>query len=184
MLAMSVVARADSDPQIIVGDPTCGDSCTPVGADFSFTLPGTGPFVGTLTFQNESGGTWFSLFLTETAVPFNDVSCGETAYFNFCQVIPTIPSNPFASTTIEFLNTLPNPGTGIPDGGVFTLGFAGDGNGNWQSGTDFQGHATVTFVPEPSTKVLLLVEILAFLGMGIVIFRRKNLLPSFSSSIR
>ncbi len=188
ILFVTASAFADSnlDPKIIIGDPTC-EGCTPItGTTFGFVLPDSqgSTFNGKLEFQNASGTTWYSLFLTESAVSYQNVQCGITAYFNFCQAIPD-KNNP-SQTIIEFLNTLPNPGTGIADGGVFTLDFeAVDGN-SWMSGTSFDGQANATSVPEPRSTTMLFSEILLLAGAFAVLKRNavKTTLANVSLNTR
>lgn len=177
-MVMGSTAFADSlDPHVTIGDPTnCSGpgNCNITEDSFTFTLPGTTTFAGILSFTNNTGHTWFDLFLTENAVPSFDITCGTNAYFNFCVPSSSDPSGKPA--TIAFLNIIPNPGTGIPSGATFTLDFEPDGLGTWPAGTQFEGEGNAINTPEPGSKVLLLFEFALLIGVGFVIQRRK--LPS------
>jgi hypothetical protein len=190
--ATSAFADSNLDPKIIIGDPTCDmsdTSCIHIHGDsFTFALPTTtsGFFSGMLVFENDTNETWFKLFLTETALPFSQVSCQTNAFFNACDVVP---SSDLGTTTIKFTDDLPNPGTGIPSGGVFSLDFEPNtpGGAQWPSGTSFGGTATGTVVPEPGTFSIIVTELLMFIGVGAIVSRkrfRRNLKTNFSSNTR
>ena len=168
LLLMSTAAYADSygDPRVIIKDAHC-DDCG-VGQNFHFSLPTNQGkyFNGDLTFQNTSDVTWYSLILTEKGVPWQDISCGANAFFNFCQVVPS-KKNPNVAK-IEFLNILPDPKGGIAPGTYFTLNFGpGKDGGQWPAGLKFGGHGGTGIAPEPGTMALLLT------GVGAIVTRRK-----------
>ncbi len=167
VLFCGTAAFADSDPHIIIGDPPCTASdCMHENSEtFNFTLPSTqgSTFTGVLTFENDTADTWYSLYLTESTVPWQDVQCTVDAFFNFCQAVP-LSGDP-SETVIEFLNILPNPGTGILAGNGFTLDFEPVAGVAWPSNTSFGAYANTTNVPEPGVAGLLLAELLVFAGM-------------------
>jgi hypothetical protein len=186
--AASAFADSFQDPKIIIGDPPCtGPDCIHVTSDtFAFSLPTTQGsfFTGVLTFENDSPDTWYSLYLTESGVSWNNVQCGITAFFNFCQAVPS-SSDP-SQTIIEFLNILPNPGTGIASDNGFTLDFEPVNTVAWPSGTNFGGSANGLPVPEPGSTTLLLAEVLLFLGICAFGGRKplRSLAANFSSNTR
>ncbi|HLW84384.1 MAG TPA: PEP-CTERM sorting domain-containing protein [Candidatus Sulfotelmatobacter sp.] len=165
LCSLSAFANSVKDPRIVVKDPPlCDDGCIGVGQIFNFGLPaGTGNFNGTLSFQNNSDVTWFNLIITEKGEAFTSVSCGFSAFFNFCQVVP-VKNNPDAAK-IEFFNLYNNGKGGIAPGQVFNFGFTG-----WSRATDFAGHGydgAPPTVPEPATMALMLT------GAGAIVSRRK-----------
>ena len=163
-------ADSNHDPKIIIGDPACSGCSSVTSNHFSFTLPTTQGsfFTGTLQFQNNSGKTWYSLFLTESVVPWFDVTCQTNAFFNYCVPVASSKTNP-NQTTIEFLNIEPNPRSGILNGGVFSLGFKPVHGNAWPSGTNFDGKANAAVVPEPASLTLFVS------GIGALIARRRLL---------
>jgi hypothetical protein len=169
LLASAAFADSNLDPKIIIGDPACSGCISVTSDHFSFALPTNQGsfFTGTLQFQNNSGKTWYSLFLTETVVPWFDVSCKTNAFFNDCIPVASSKSNP-NQTTIEFLNVTPHPRNGIPSGGVFSLSFQPVNGNAWPSGTSFDAQANAaSVVPEPASLTLFVS------GIGAIIARRK-----------
>jgi hypothetical protein len=167
LLAAAAFADSNHDPKIIIGDPVCNGCISVTSNHFSFTLPTTQGsfFTGKLQFQNNSGKTWYNLFLTESVVPWQNVSCNKhSAFFNDCEIVPSSKNN---STTIEFLNLAPNPKSGILNGGVFSLNFQPVDENAWPSGTSFDGKANPTVVPEPASVTLFIA------GLGAIVARRK-----------
>jgi hypothetical protein len=157
LLAAAAFADSNHDPKIIIGDPVCNGCISVTSNHFSFALPTSQGafFTGKLQFQNNSGKTWYSLFLTESVVPWYDVQCQANAFFNFCQAVASSKTNP-NQTTIEFLNISPHPRGGILSGGVFSLNFQPVNENAWPSGTSFDGKANATVVPEPGSLTLLI----------------------------
>ena len=165
LCSLSAFANSEKDPRIVVKDPPlCEAGCVGVGQIFSFGLPaGSGNFTGTLSFQNNSDVTWFNLIITEKGVAFSSVSCGFSAFFNFCQVVP-VKGNADAAK-IEFFNLYGDGKGGIAPGQTFNFGFKG-----WSRSTEFTGHGyggAPPAVPEPTTLALMLT------GAGAIVGRRK-----------
>ena len=152
-------AHADSitDPTIIIRDPPCGQSCTPVGLNFAFGTPADG--TGALFFNNASGLDWFSLKLTESGVDANAITCVTDVFAN-CSV------STVNSLTTILLSGLNSDFTGIGAGQNFSIVF-GCESGEcepWPGDLDFTARANV---PEPGTMALL------FTGIGAIVARRK-----------
>jgi PEP-CTERM motif-containing protein len=161
VLACSAFLFANSvpDPKVIINDPTCSGSCTPVGKNFAFSTPASGS--GTVFFQNNSGLSWFSLRLTETGVPANAVSCFTNAFLSCA--LGTLANG----KTFMFLSGLDATHTGIPTGHFFQITFQCQ-EGCWPGDLGFNGTANLrtAAVPEPATLGLVL------MGLG-GIARRK-----------
>jgi PEP-CTERM motif-containing protein len=159
LCAASVFANSVPDPKVIVKDPTCTGSCTPVGTNFSFGTPASGS--GTVFFQNNSGVNWSTLRLTETGVPFNAITCQTNAFLS-CS-LGTLSTG----KTFIFLSGLDPSHTGIPVGHAFEITFACL-QGCWPGDLGFNGNANLktATVPEPASVGLVL------LGLG-GIARRK-----------
>jgi hypothetical protein len=173
MLVMcSIAAYADSshDPRVIIKGATgpIGRESTGEGSNFEFSLPTNqgSYFTGDLTFSNATSKTWTTLALFESSVAATNVTCGQSSFFNHCQVFIDPTTN---KVEILFSNTVGygKLGTGILAGESFTLGFdKGKGLHSWPSGTSFDAVAT-TAVPEPSTLAFL------FTGAGAIVSRRR-----------
>jgi hypothetical protein len=169
LCSLSAFANSEKDPRVVVKDPPlCDAGCVGVGQIFSFGLPaGNGNFKGDLTFQNNSDVTWFNLIVTEKGVQFSPaLTCGFSAFFNFCQVVPV--KNNSDAAKFEFFNLYGDGKGGIAPGQVFTFGFSG-GLG-WPRATEFTGHGYAgapPAVPEPTTLALMLT------GAGAIVSRRK-----------
>ncbi len=160
IVTCAVAALADSitDPTIIIRDPACpGESCTPVGLNFTFGTPADG--TGAVFFNNASGLDWFSLSLSESGVDASAITCLTDAFAN-CSV-----STVNGLTTI-LLSGLGPDFTGIPAGHNFSIVF-GCESGDcepWPGDLDFIAKANV---PEPGTMALL------FTGIGAIVARRR-----------
>ena len=155
----AAAAHADSitDPTIIIRDPPCGQGCTPVGLNFTFSTPADG--TGALFFNNASGLDWFSLSLAESGVDAAAITCLTDAFVN-CSV-----STVNGLTTI-LLSGLGSDFAGIPAGNNFSIVF-GCESGEcepWPGDLDFTARANV---PEPGTMALL------FTGIGAIVARRR-----------
>jgi len=156
---IGVFANSVPDPKVIINDPTCTGSCTPVGTSFSFGTPASGS--GTLLFQNNSGVSWSSLRLTEFGVPANAITCATNAFLSCA--LGTLGNG----KTFMFLSGLDPSHTGIPTGHAFQITFQCL-QGCWPGNLEFNGIANLrsATVPEPATVGLVL------LGLG-GIARRK-----------
>jgi len=157
--AAGLLANSVPDPRVIVKDPDCKETCTPVGKTFTFSTPASGS--GSLFFQNNSGVSWSTLRLTETGVPFSAISCRTNAFLS-CS-LGTLGSG----KTFIFLSGLNRERNGIPLGGVFQITFECR-DGCWPGDLDFRGTANLrsATVPEPASVGLVLI------GLG-GIARRK-----------
>lgn len=157
--AVSVFANSVPDPRVIINDPTCTGSCTPVGMNFNFTTPASG--VGDVAFQNNSGVSWSSLRLTETGIPASAVSCATNAFLSCA--LGTLGNG----KTFIFLSGLDQTHTGVPSGHFFVISFECQ-EGCWPGNLPLNGVANLASatVPEPASVGLVL------LGLG-GIARRK-----------
>lgn len=160
LLFASAAAFANSvpDPRIIVKDPVCTGTCTPVGTHFTFNSPNSG--TGTLFFSNTSGLNWTSLKLVESGIPADAITCSSPNAFIHCNV-----STVGGITTI-FLFGVGGSFLGIPSGHNFSIDFD-----LWpRGGLSFTATAG-TSVPEPTT--------LAFFLTGVVgLATRRRLMRS------
>jgi hypothetical protein len=142
----SLAALAQSkDPKVIIHGVGGGglrpftqcppEGCTPVGVTFGFTVNHNGG--SPLFFNNASGQNWFSLTLTETGVPAQDVSCAQSLFLS-C----TVTGQEDGSVQIVLSGIRgANPRNGIPAGANFSIGF-GCVNGNcWPRGLSFGAQA-------------------------------------------
>jgi hypothetical protein len=157
--AVSVFANSVPDPKVIINDPTCTGSCTPVGMNFNFGTPAGG--VGTVFFQNNSGVSWSTLRLTEFGVPSNAVTCATNAFLSCA--LGTLANG----KTFMFLSGLDPTHTGIPTGHSFQITFQCL-QGCWPGDLAFNGVANLrsATVPEPASVGLVL------LGLGGIVRRR------------
>jgi hypothetical protein len=157
--AVSAFANSVPDPKVIINDPDCKGSCTPVGTNFNFGTPAGG--IGALFFQNNSGVSWSTLRLTEFGVPSNAITCQTNAFLSCA--LGTLANG----KTFMFLSGLDPTHSGIPTGGVFEISFRCQ-EGCWPGELDFNGVANLrsATVPEPASVGLVL------LGLGGIV-RRK-----------
>lgn len=143
LCSLSVLAQ-NKDPKIIIRGTQGGgasripgrcpvEECTPVGTDFTFSIPQKGP----LFFNNASGLDWISLTLTESGVPAESVTCVQSLFLS-CIVV----TNDDESVSI-ILSQNPglNPRRGIPAGSNFVIGFACVQGNCWPRGLSFSAHA-------------------------------------------
>jgi hypothetical protein len=170
MCSLAAYADSSHDPRVIIKGATGPNphEITGEGVNFQFSLPTNHGqyFTGDLTFSNATSKTWTTLALFESSVAATNVTCGQSSFFNHCQVFIDPTTN---KVEILFSNTVGygKLGTGILPGENFTLGFSkGKGPHSWPSGTTFDAVAT-TAVPEPSTLAFL------FTGIGAIVSRRK-----------
>ena len=167
VFASAAFANSNTDPTIIVKDPACTGSCTPVGMQFTFGTPATG--LGMLLLNNNSGVNWTSLKLVESGVPANLITCLSPGAFANCSL-----------STVNGVTTILLSGVGqglfgIPAGHNFSITFGcgtgtGPNCGPWPADLDFT--ATANPVPEPGTIALVLT------GLGGIITRRRWLARS------
>lgn len=152
--SVAAFANSNADPRIIIKDPLCTGTCTPVGTHFTFTSPASG--TGTLFFSNTSGLNWTSLKLVESAVPFNLISCSSPNAFVHCSVTTT------AGVTTIFLSGLAPGFNGIPAGHNFSMSFV-----TWPKGGVSFTAVAGTSVPEPASIAFFLT------GLAGIATRRK-----------
>jgi hypothetical protein len=163
VLASAAFADSNLDPTIIVKDPACTGTCTPVGMQFTFSTPASG--LGMLLFNNNSGVNWTSLKLIESGVPANLITCLSPGAFASCSV------NTVNGVTTILLSGVGSGFLGIPAGHNFSITFGcgpnvtGANCGPWPGNLAFQGFANP--IPEPATIALVLT------GLGGIITRRK-----------
>lgn len=178
----SAIAFADTinDPKVIIhgvggggggNSNICGTHvCTPVGVNFSFTVPKSGS--GVLYFTNASGKAWTSLALIESGVPAADISCAQT-FFLSCTT-KTL-KNGSVEILLSGIRGL-NPRQGIGPGQNFLIQFACVGkNSCWPGGLNFTAHAGTATTPEPGTIALVMT------GIGAMFSRRKAWKNRFNS---
>jgi hypothetical protein len=170
----SAVAFAGSidDPKVIIngvgGSTPCGvehHNCTPVGSNFTFTIPKSGS--GTLYFTNESGKNWSSLELIEKGVPAQDISCSSGLFLS-------CTTKTLKNGSVEILlSGVRNHGgplngfKGIPNGGSFAINFRCVSGSCWPGGITVTAHGGTGATPEPSTVALIIT------GAGMMFSRRK-----------
>lgn len=158
LASASAFANSVPDPRIIVKDPVCTGTCTPVGTHFTFSSPNSG--TGTLFFSNSTTLNWTSLKLVESGVPADAISCSSPNAFINCSV------NTVGGVTTIFLSGVGGSFLGIPAGHNFSIDFA-----LWpQGGVSFTATAG-TSVPEPAT--------LAFFLTGVVGLATRRRLMRF-----
>ena len=171
----TAVAFADgiNDPKVIINGVSSGvpsgrngaHNCTPVGMNFTFTIPKSGS--GTLFFTNESGKNWTSLALIEKGVPAQDISCSS-------QVFLSCTTKTLKDGDVEILLSGVrghggplNSFKGIPNGSSFGISFKCVGTSCWPGGITVTGHANPGATPEPSTVAMIMT------GAGMIFSRRK-----------
>ena len=180
LMGFAAFAHADGlpvDPQMIVSDPPCVESCgTAVGTTFSFMSDTNGG--GFFTFQNVSEENWSSLLITTGSDPFNvpaaSVTCSTNAFLS-CQA-----SDLAGGITAMFLSGLNTDIHGILIFDSFTINLNDDGptdvsptgSGGWSNvGGDvrtFDASANVANpVPEPATLTLM------GAGLGALLAKKK-----------
>lgn len=168
-LLFTALAFADTikDPKIVIrgisGSSACpAGGCTPVGNDFTFTVPASGH--GTLFFTNASGKNWTSLSLIETGVPAEAISCTQSLFLS-CSV------HTLENGSVEILLAGVkggNPRNGILAGANFAIGLFCVDDSCWPGGLTFTAHATAASAPEPGTIALMVT------GLGAIVSRRKR----------
>lgn len=168
-LLCTTLAFADTikDPKIVIrgisGNSACpAGGCTPVGENFTFSVPASGH--GTLFFTNASGKNWTSLSLIETGVPAEAVSCAQSLFLS-CSV------HTLENGSVEILLAGVkggNPRNGILAGANFAIGFSCVNDSCWPGGLNFTSHATASAAPEPGTVALMVT------GLGAIVSRRKR----------
>lgn len=171
----SAVAFADgiNDPKVIIngvsGNIPCGhngkQNCTPVGSNFTFTIPKSGK--GTLYFTNESGKNWTSLTLVEKGVPAQDISCSSGAFLSCTTKTLKNGSVEILLSGVRGQGGSLNGFKGIPNGSSFSINFQCVAGSCWPGGITVTAHGGLGATPEPSTVALIMT------GAGMIFSRRK-----------
>ena len=154
---ITVQARANIDPSIGLGDPTCyGDPPNNyTGGTLTFSSNSAGG--GFVTFCNDTGHTLTFVdvkFINTPGYVLGDINCVSTAGYTCTETF---------GSTIDLLFTLTS-GHGIRDDHTFTFNLNNNqgltdpnGIGGWGSSQTFfaAGNQSATVIPEPASMLLV-----------------------------